>query len=212
MTGAYPERAVRYLPAVGEQGRQPLQVLLSATGTRGARYLHTSCHSFFCTHMCIISTYISDPPSPLRLPLYSHTLPGLTRFLSQASPESVGLDLPSRTRGERHNLLNNYLSALLLAFIDCGLIEVCRTCLRRAVWCGVVLCVVLCGVMWVHAMLSILRLLFTKLLLFPPLPLHPPSTPPTLCRRWSCSEASDATSSRARRRRKAVSLSRLLSC
>lgn len=35
----------------------------------------------------------------------------------------VGLDLPSRTRGERHNLLNNYISALLMAFIDAGLIE-----------------------------------------------------------------------------------------
>lgn len=35
----------------------------------------------------------------------------------------VGLDLPSRTRGERHNLLNNYLSALLVAFIDAGLVE-----------------------------------------------------------------------------------------
>jgi len=38
-------------------------------------------------------------------------------------PTDVGLDLPSRTRGDRHNLLNNYLSALLVAFIDAGLIE-----------------------------------------------------------------------------------------
>jgi hypothetical protein len=36
----------------------------------------------------------------------------------------VGLDLPSRTRGERHNLLNNYISALLIAFIDAGLLDV----------------------------------------------------------------------------------------
>ena len=36
----------------------------------------------------------------------------------------VGLDLPSRTRGERCNLLNNYISALLMAFINAGLIEV----------------------------------------------------------------------------------------
>eukprot|EP01114_Cavostelium_apophysatum_P016624 TRINITY_DN4775_c0_g1_i1.p1 TRINITY_DN4775_c0_g1~~TRINITY_DN4775_c0_g1_i1.p1 ORF type:complete len:1113 (-),score=304.93 TRINITY_DN4775_c0_g1_i1:63-3401(-) len=34
-----------------------------------------------------------------------------------------GLDLPSRTRGDRHNLLNNYLSALLISFIDANLIE-----------------------------------------------------------------------------------------
>ncbi|KAN0036442.1 hypothetical protein ACTFIV_001735 [Dictyostelium citrinum] len=32
-------------------------------------------------------------------------------------------DLPSRTRSLRHNLLNNYLSVLLIAFIDNGLIE-----------------------------------------------------------------------------------------
>ncbi|KYR02655.1 cytosolic regulator of adenylyl cyclase [Tieghemostelium lacteum] len=32
-------------------------------------------------------------------------------------------DLPSRTRNLRHNLLNNYIAALLIAFIDCGLID-----------------------------------------------------------------------------------------
>jgi len=45
----------------------------------------------------------------------------------QTSNEEQGpsdaLDLPSRTRGERHNLLNNYLSALLIAFINAGLVE-----------------------------------------------------------------------------------------
>ncbi|EGG19479.1 hypothetical protein DFA_00056 [Cavenderia fasciculata] len=32
-------------------------------------------------------------------------------------------DLPSRTRSLRHNLLNNYIAVLLIAFIECGLIE-----------------------------------------------------------------------------------------
>ena len=44
-----------------------------------------------------------------------------------ATPDSgmdIGQELPSRTRGERHNLLNNYLSALLIIFLDCGLVEV----------------------------------------------------------------------------------------
>jgi hypothetical protein len=36
----------------------------------------------------------------------------------------IGQELPSRTRGERHNLLNNYLSALLVSFMNCGLLEV----------------------------------------------------------------------------------------
>lgn len=39
-----------------------------------------------------------------------------------ATPEST-LDIPSRTRGDRHNLVNNYLSAMLIAFIHAGLIE-----------------------------------------------------------------------------------------
>eukprot|EP01087_Luapelamoeba_hula_P013098 TRINITY_DN3724_c1_g1_i3.p1 TRINITY_DN3724_c1_g1~~TRINITY_DN3724_c1_g1_i3.p1 ORF type:complete len:982 (+),score=144.33 TRINITY_DN3724_c1_g1_i3:348-3293(+) len=34
-----------------------------------------------------------------------------------------GLDLPSRTYDERPNLMNNFLSALLLVFIECGLVE-----------------------------------------------------------------------------------------
>lgn len=46
---------------------------------------------------------------------------------SSNSPEeydSFGVvERPSRTKGERHNLLNNYLSALLTTFINCGLIE-----------------------------------------------------------------------------------------
>eukprot|EP01117_Protostelium_nocturnum_P011476 TRINITY_DN4163_c0_g1_i2.p1 TRINITY_DN4163_c0_g1~~TRINITY_DN4163_c0_g1_i2.p1 ORF type:complete len:1169 (+),score=280.38 TRINITY_DN4163_c0_g1_i2:189-3695(+) len=38
--------------------------------------------------------------------------------------DSFGVvETPSRTKGERHNLLNNYLSALLTTFINCGLIE-----------------------------------------------------------------------------------------
>lgn len=36
---------------------------------------------------------------------------------------SIFLDLPSRTRAMRHNLLNNYIAMLLLGFMDCGLIE-----------------------------------------------------------------------------------------
>ncbi|EFA85310.1 cytosolic regulator of adenylyl cyclase [Heterostelium album PN500] len=32
-------------------------------------------------------------------------------------------DLPSRMKTSRHNLLNNYIAVLLIAFIDCGLIE-----------------------------------------------------------------------------------------
>ena len=34
------------------------------------------------------------------------------------------LDLPSRSRANRHNVLNNYTAALLLALIKCGLIEI----------------------------------------------------------------------------------------
>lgn len=43
--------------------------------------------------------------------------------MSESSSSTVTLDLPSRTRAIRHNLLNNYISILLIAFIDCGLVE-----------------------------------------------------------------------------------------
>ncbi len=43
------------------------------------------------------------------------------------SLSDASLDLPSRTRSDRHNLINNYLSALLMGFIHCGLMEVSTT-------------------------------------------------------------------------------------
>eukprot|EP01132_Coremiostelium_polycephalum_P001142 gene1142-1449_t len=50
-------------------------------------------------------------------------------FRPQKNSQSINFgpdtlaDLPSRTRSLRHNLLNNYIAALLIAFIDSGLIE-----------------------------------------------------------------------------------------
>jgi len=60
-----------------------------------------------------------DPFHPQNL---THAAPA-TGKSSSAGGLNFQLDLPSRTLGLRHNLLNNYIAALLIAFIDSGLIE-----------------------------------------------------------------------------------------